>query len=783
MRSLHVLLLLLCAWAMPALAQNAAPSPAPAPAAAMPAGEAARLLNLLRDEARRAELLRTLEALAAAERQAAAGRAQPAPASAQSQAQAQTQAQAPAQPAPVVPAQPQDPGQGVEQLLAPNTLGGQLLIGASQRLEWLSSQIVSTAEAVTDLPGLLGWFSSLARDPVTQARVADASWKLLLLLGLGILAEWLAHRGLHRPRERLDAMAPEAGTAWTWLRRVPLVLARLVLDLLPIAAFAVVSYGLIGAVQPLPTTQLVLLTANNAYIVARLIMALSRMLFSPASSHLRLLPCSDLTAAYVTVWLRRIVVVMITGGAIAEAGLLFGLPWGAYDAILRLVLLIASVFLGIVVLQNRVAVAQVLRAPALKPGDVPNRSRAALRRFRNWLAEVWHVLAILYLLALWGVWALEIRDGFTRLLRASLLTLLVLALAKGLDMLLRRALAGSFRIAPDLAGRYPALEMRANRYVPLLKGGISGFLTVLTLLTLLEVWGIDSFAWFAPGELGSRVVRSALSVGFTAVVAVVVWEAVNAAIQRHLDRLSRDAEAARSARVRTLVPMLRTTLFVVILLFVAFNLLTELGVNVAPLLAGAGVIGLALGFGSQKLVQDVITGIFLLFEDAMAVGDVVNLGGKGGVVEKLSIRSITLRDLDGSVHIIPFSTVTAVTNMTRDFSFALLDVQVAYRENTDRVVELLQALCQEMRGEAKWGLVIRDEMEVLGVDRLSPDGPVIRVRIKTEPIQRWNVMREMNRRIKQRFEELGIEIPAQRQKLTFEGVAPAGFPPVAAPQP
>ncbi|MFB9969979.1 mechanosensitive ion channel domain-containing protein [Pseudoroseomonas cervicalis] len=559
------------------------------------------------------------------------------------------------------------------------------------------------------------------------------------------------------------------------------MLGRLMLDLLPIAAFAVVSYGLIPALQPLPTTQLVLLTANNAYIACRLLMALGRMLFSPASAHLRVLPCADLTAAYVTVWLRRLVVVLVSGYAIAEAGLLFGLPWGAYDAILRMVLLVISVFLGVIVLQNRVAVASVLRAPPLKEGDKPNASRRALRRFRDWLAEVWHILAILYLLALWGVWALEIRDGFARLLRASVLTLLVLAVAKGLDILLRRALAGSFRISMDLAGRYPALEQRANRYVPLLKGGVSAVLTVLTVLTLMEVWGVRSFAWFAPGALGSQLLHSLVSVGFTAAIAVLVWETANAAIQRHLDRLSRDAEAARSARVRTLVPMLRTTLLIVILLFVAFNLLTELGVNVAPLLAGAGVIGLALGFGSQKLVQDVITGIFLLFEDAMTVGDVVNLGGKSGVVEKLSIRSITLRDIDGSVHIIPFSTVTAVTNMTRDFSFAVLDVQVAYREDTDRVVELLQGLCQEMRSEAKWGLVIRDEMEVLGVNQLSPDGPVIRVRIKTEPIQRWNVLREMNRRIKQRFDESGIEIPAARQKLVFDGPAQPPYPGAAAP--
>jgi hypothetical protein len=183
------------------------------------------------------------------------------------------------------------------------------------------------------------------RDPVTQARVADAAWKLALLFGLGLLAEWLTARWLRRWSDRLDAMAPEPGNVGTWMRRVPLVVARFLLDLVPVGAFAVISYGLIGLVRPLPTTELVLLTANNSYMALRAVMAGSRMLFSPASAHLRLVQVADETAAYVTVWVRRIALVAITGYAVAEAGLLFGLPWGAYDGILRFSLLVVSLFL------------------------------------------------------------------------------------------------------------------------------------------------------------------------------------------------------------------------------------------------------------------------------------------------------------------------------------------------------------------------------------------------------------------------------------------------------
>ncbi|HZF77331.1 MAG TPA: mechanosensitive ion channel domain-containing protein [Acetobacteraceae bacterium] len=736
---LHLLLVLL-ALASPALGQAprpAATAAAPPAATPAPSGDLDALLNALRDDARRAELLRALEAAAAAQRGGA-----PAPAAEE----------------PVV-----DP-----QILAPNTLGAQLLLGASQRLQALSDQFVRVMETLTDLPGLAAWATGIARDPVTQARVVDAAWKLLLLFGLGLAAEGGVRRLLARTRDRLDALAPENGSAWTWMRRVPLVLARLALDLVPLAAFAVISYGMIGLVRPLPTTELVLLTANNAYLAANVLMAVARMLLSPNSPHLRLVPVADETAAYVTVWLRRIVVVAVVGYAVAEAGLLFGLPWAAYDAILRVSLLIVSLFLIIVVLQNRDAVAEWLRAPPLAEGDQPDRARVLFRALRDRLADVWHLIAILWLIALWGVWALEIRDGFERLIRVSALTIGILGVAKLIDLGAQRAISRGFHVGPDFARRYPGLEARANRYLPVLKGLVTGFIVVIAGLSLLEAWGIESFNWFSRGQLGARLVGSLASIALTVVIAIIVWETANAAIARHLMRLSRDAQAARSARVRTLLPLLRTSLSIVILVFVALNILTEIGVNVAPLLAGAGVVGLAVGFGSQTLVRDVITGVFLLFEDAMAVGDVVTVGGLSGVVEQLSIRSIKLRAVDGAIHIIPFSAVTTVTNMTRDFGFAVLDVSVAYGEDTDRVGEVLREVGADIRADPKFAPMIRDDLELMGVERLADSAVVIRGRIKTEPSARWNVGREFNRRIKQRFDKLGIEIPYPHQKLVIE---------------
>jgi len=716
-----------------------APAPAAVATSSATSPELEALLRVLQDDARRAELIRALRAAspeAAAEAPPAAASTEPA-------------------------------------LLAPNTLGAQLLQGASQRLAAFSDQLVATVQAIADLPAVLGWLTSLARDPITQSRVLDASWKLLLVLGLGLLAEWGAMQALRRPREWLDSHAPPENAGWARLKRVPLVLGRLGLDLVPIAAFALVSYGLISAVRPLPTTQLVMLTANNAYIVSRIIMAAARMLFSPASTHLRILPVTDESAAYATVWLRRIVLVLVSSYAVAEAGLQFGLPWSAYDSILRMALLLITLFLIIVILQNRQTVSDLLRAPELAEGEEPDRARRFFRMLRDRVADIWHLVAIAWLMAAWGVWALEIQQGFWRLLKVSFSTILILSIAKLADMAIRHVIKRAFRITPELSTRYPGLEARANRYLPILKGSASLGIGGIALLFLLESWGLEAFAWFGHGKLGNRLVSSLISIALTITLALVIWEGINAAIQRHLERLSRDAKAAQSARVRTLLPMLRTALLAVILIFVVLSVLTEIGVNVAPLIAGAGVVGIAVGFGSQRLVQDVITGIFLLFEDAVAVGDVVQLGGLSGVVEHLSIRSIKLRAVDGSLHIIPFSAVTSVTNQTRDFAFAVIDVNVDYREDTDKVAEALRQIATEMRQDPRWRPVIRDDLDVMGVDRLGDSGVVMRVRLKTEPSQRWAVGREMNRRIKRRFDELGIEIPYPHQKLVLEEKHPA----------
>jgi small-conductance mechanosensitive channel len=298
---------------------------------------------------------------------------------------------------------------------------------------------------------------------------------------------------------------------------------------------------------------------------------------------------------------------------------------------------------------------------------------------------------------------------------------------------------------------------------------------VLTLLALFQAWGFGTLSWLAFSFSGQRLLSAGASVGVTILLGFVAWEAANGAIERHLARLAEEQQAARSARLRTLLPLLRTTLLVALLVVVVLMVLSDLGVNIAPLLAGAGVIGIAIGFGSQKLVQDVITGLFLLLENAVQVGDVVTLAGLGGVVEHLSIRSIRLRAEDGSVHVIPFSAVTTVTNMTRDFGYAVIEASVSYNDEYDEVVTVLRDIVKAMREEPRWASEIRDDLEVMGLEKFADSSVLIKARIRCGPFGRWSVRREFNRRMKLRFDEHGIEIPYPHQQLVMApSVNPAG---------
>ena len=234
---------------------------------------------------------------------------------------------------------------------------------------------------------------------------------------------------------------------------------------------------------------------------------------------------------------------------------------------------------------------------------------------------------------------------------------------------------------------------------------------------------------------------------------------------------------AQIKRAYTLTHMVRDVARLVILFVGMTMILSEGGVDLKPLLAAAGLGGLAIGFGAQSLVKDLISGFFILWEDSVRIGDVVEVAGVAGLVEEVELRAIKLRDLSGNLHVVPNGVIDKVKNLTKDYSYYLFDIGVAYRENVDEVMVVLQEIAEDLRRDSRFADDILEPLEMLGVDQFTDSAVIIKCRIKTEPAKQWRVGREMNRRIKNTFDAKGIEIPFPHQTIYW------GEPKKGTPQP
>jgi len=736
-------------------------APAAGNAEVLTADQAQRALDTLQDDKKRAQMIDTLRAIATA-----------------SQSQ---------RPPPVPSPQPAP--------LAADGLGAQLLLTVSEQLGETSRDIADIARTLTHFPAFYYWIVRTANDPAAYDQLLDIAWKLALVFGCAFAAEWVLFRVIRRPVALLEARLPVASRApartlamsdppssaaalpaeperhqrrlslvraWQSLLRLPFLLGCLMLELLPVLVFLGVAMMLLGTeIGDLATTRLVILAVVNAYALSRGLICVARVLAGP----LGLIRVRAETAAYIEIWTRRVVAVGVSGIAFANVALLLGLHRGGYAALLRLVMLIVHLFIVIIILQCRRQVAEAVRAPAGREG--------AAARVRNRVAGLWHYLAIVLDLALWAVWALNIHNGYSLLLQYFVGTVVVALIARLATIAVLSLIDRGFRISPDIQQRFPGLETRANRYLPLLRKIVSAIIALVGFVALLEVWGVDAIVWFYGGQIGSRLLSAVATIGIAVVAAAAIWEASNALMDRQLNVLSREGRVARASRLRTFQPMLRTALLCLIVTVVGLTALSEIGVNVAPLLAGAGIVGIAIGFGSQKLVQDLVTGLFLLLENTVQVGDNVSVSGLSGIVENVSIRTLRLRAGDGSVHIVPFSAVTTITNSSRGAGNAAVSVNVSYKEDTDRASQILKDIVAEMRREPEYRQAIRGDLELWGIDKV--DGSMVSIvgQIRCTDSGRWPVQREFNRRMKRRFQERGIEIASAGQTILMPIPAPA----------
>jgi small-conductance mechanosensitive channel len=546
----------------------------------------------------------------------------------------------------------------------------------------------------------------------------------------------------------------------TLLQRLPRALLTMVLRLLPLAVFVGAASALMSIVVEDGTPQdRALDSLIDIYVLCRLIVIVSGFFLQPTAPRLRLLRMSDAWAVFVQRWIVRIVAVVGAGSAIAEIAQSLGLNDAAHLALMKVVALVGHIMISILILNCAKPVGELIR----------NRFAASksLQMFGNALADAWAWFAVFVVMALWFIWALDVQNGYRTLLHLGGFTLAILVGARVIAIVIFGAMARLFHVEGD--AEKTLVQQHAYRYYPLLRRVVSWIIGIVTALALLQVWGVDVGELFQAGSIGHRLASAIVTIGVAAVIALVVWESANVAIERRLDRWTTSGDIVRAARLRTLLPMLRSVLFCVIALVVVLTGLSELGVNIGPLLAGASIFGVALGFGSQKLVQDFITGMFLLMENAMQVGDWVTLAGVSGTVEYLSIRTVRLRGSDGSLYTVPFSSVTTVNNTNRGLGNAAVKVNIVFGEDVDLAIATLKEIGAALRDDEKFKDGILSDFSFWGVDGVDGSAVMLAGQIQCRDTARWGVQREFNRRILDQFSARGIEIAnPQRHLLTWD---------------
>jgi len=698
-----MLLAFLCAtsfgWA--AATKPAAPPPPPPPPStsaggAPSAAELQRLVDTLQNDKARSALVGQLQALIAAQRAA-------------------------------VPAAPAAPADFIAELSHHfNDLTGEMLAGVAVAFE---------------APRIVAWASHQVSDDAARALWSEVLLDCAIVFGSAVLAEWVVRRGFARLGRKETAPRPRRN-----LVRLAFAVLGLVVELLPVAAFAGAAvFAMAITLPPFSPGRAAISLLVQAIIIARLILAAAKAVLVPGPAWPNLIPAGEETRNYLLIWVRRFTWWCFIGFGIAGAAWWLGVPGAIYALMLKAVGLGLTVFGVVFILQNRAPVARWIEGRAAS-------GAGGWARLRRHLGETWHVLAIVYLVSIFLAYSLHDEGGTAYVLRATAVSLAVIVAARLLVHAIERLSRRGLAVAPEIKERFPFLEQRANRYLSLVIGIADAALYGLVALVVMQAWGFAAFAWFGSGP-GRRVAGVLLSSALVLAIALVAWEILAGAIERNLATLDHDGAPSRTRR-RTLLPLLRTSMAGVLAVIAALTILSQIGVDIGPLLAGAGVIGVAIGFGSQALIKDIITGLFILIEDQVAVGDIADLGkDHAGVVEAISIRTIRLRDLSGVVHTVPFSEVTSVKNLTRDYAYAVARVAIAYGEDIDRVVELLGGACDELAADPELGPAILDPFDYQGVDSLDEFSTVLLLRVRTLPGKQFNVGRALNRLIKLTLEK------------------------------
>lgn len=506
----------------------------------------------------------------------------------------------------------------------------------------------------------------------------------------------------------------------------------------------------------------------NGFLLIEMIKVALGTFVAPTYPKLRLTPFSDRQASYWYFWISRLISILGYTFLFVAPIVQQSSSVAAADAT-RLIGVVLSLFLAVgLILKNRGIVRERLKR-AKHHGD---KSFGA--RFNAFIGQVWWILAIGFVLALFVVWLQSPDSGLSFVVTATLKSIGAMALGGLIVSILSRIIAKGIPIPQGWRERIPLLERRVNAFIPKMLTVVRVVVVLIVLGVILESWHLFSFRFGLGGLLSQRVMGSLIGAGVILAIGVAFYIGVSSWIEY---RMNPNFGSVPTARERTLLSLFRNAFTITMVVIVSMLVLSQIGIDIAPLLAGAGVVGLAIGFGAQKFVQDIITGAFIQIQNAMNEGDIVELNGVSGVVEQLTVRSVGLRTVDGTWYLIPFSSVDQVANYSKDFAYYVADIGVAYRENVEDVKQMMHDAFEELK-ESSVGANLISDLDMWGVQELGDSAVVVRARVMTKPSTQWGVGRAYREIVKRLADDRGIEIPFPHMTVWFGEDRAGKAPPV-----
>jgi moderate conductance mechanosensitive channel len=611
------------------------------------------------------------------------------------------------------------------------------------RLGAIREHIVALAGTVPDLPNQF-W---QGRARVTADLGENGRIKALLLLavfvGLGVGVEWLFRRATRRARSHLDTLPSE-----TVKERLHIVALRFAFAVGLVVAFALGSIGPFLAFDWPPLLREGLFGLLVAFLVVRIANVVGRFLLAPYHERFRIIPMDTAAARF---WRRRFVWFV---GWFAFGWVIVG--WGVPLGYTLEARQLVAYVLGLVLLA--IALDAVWHRPVALHEDGEASSPVAHRFGRGAANTALSVGIVL----LWVTWVIHAMASFWLVLVVMTLPVAISVTRRAVDNLLRPP--GSPHVAE---GPPSVLAVCIER-------GIRAALIIGAVAMLAWGWGVDLAHFHDQETWVGRLADGVLSAVVIVLIADFLWQATKTAIDRKLAEaadigLPNTDETRRRARLRTLLPIFRNILFVVVIVVAAMMALSALGVQIGPLIAGAGVLGVAVGFGAQSFVRDVIAGMFYLMDDAFRVGEYIQAGNYKGTVESFSIRSVRLRHHRGPVYTVPFSLLGAVQNQSRDWVIDKIAIGVTYDSDLTLAKKLIKQVGLELAKDPEFAPLILEPLKMQGVDNLGDFAVQIRAKMMTLPGEQFVIRRQAYAMIKKAFDENGIKFAFPTVQVAGEG--------------